>query len=111
MRLMVVVITSCSLRREWPPNVCPDDDENDEEIMLVLSDFWQTNDGEDFISGASTGQTDGNSYTLTYLDRVLLVDVEGTIYRIGDIIANRQVQLDLGNNRIYFPIVFDGTQK
>ncbi len=108
---MVVVITSCSLRREWPINVCPDS-EDDEETMVIKSDWWNTNNSEAFISGASTGNQDGTQYTLTSDDIVLLVFNEDSVFNVvAGSPGNRECQLDLGNGKILFGIMFDGSQR
>lgn len=78
---------------------------------LIKSDWWNTVNGNAFINGASTGNTDGTTYTLVNTDAVKLVAVEGIVY---DIVpgapGNRQCQLDLVNNKIKVQNAFDGTQ-
>jgi hypothetical protein len=78
--------------------------------MTILSDWWNTVDGNDFIEGASTGETDGTQYTLQATDKVLMVDLEGIIYKISPTLGNMKCKLDLSNNKILFPLFFNGTQ-
>jgi hypothetical protein len=42
----------------------------------VYADYWSAVGGNDYISGASTGNTDGTAYTLTATDIILAVTVE-----------------------------------
>lgn len=74
----------------------------------LLSDWWNTSNGNAFINGASAV----NSYTLTTADTILEVDVEGVEF---DIVTgapgNRQAQPSLATNKINFNFTFDGTQK
>lgn len=82
----------------------------------TLADFWQTSNGVNYISGASSGEWDGTSYTLDSDDKPLEVDMEGSQY---DIVSGtptpgtRTCMLDLDNGRIYFPadVIFDGSQR
>ena len=80
----------------------------------VKSDWWQTVNGNAFINGASSGQTDGTSYTLQNTDVVKLVFVEDANYKIvtGTPTAGTlECKLDLTNHKILFPFTFDGTQR
>jgi len=81
--------------------------------LNLKSDWWLTVNGNNFINGASTGSTDGTTYTLTTGDLVKQVAVEGIIC---DIVAGtptagtRQCQIDLTNHKIIFASTFDGSQ-
>jgi hypothetical protein len=78
----------------------------------ILSDWWQTSNGNDFIDGASSGMTDGTPYTLQSTDEILEVDVEGTQFdEVNGSPGNREYQTDLANNKIKFNTTFDGSQR
>jgi len=80
----------------------------------VKSDWWQTVNGNNFISSLSTGQTDGTTYLLGTADSVKLVFVEDANYKIvtGTPTAGTlECKLDLTNHKILFPQTFDGTQR
>lgn len=80
---------------------------------LLLSDWWATSNGNNYINGASS--TGSKLYTLTSADDIKEVDVEGENYNIVTTTptdGTRECQLDLANNKIIFPsaLIFDGTQ-
>jgi hypothetical protein len=80
-----------------------------------LSDWWGTTNGNNYIDGTSSGETDGTNYTLETTDIVLYVSMEGTGYRIvSGTPANGTLEcsLDLTNHKVNFPsdIIFDGSQ-
>jgi len=77
----------------------------------IFSDYWQTVNGNDYISGASTLL----SYSLGVTDEILEVDVEGVQY---DVITsgtpiNRECIFDSSIGRITFRagLVFDGSER
>lgn len=79
----------------------------------ILSDWWTTSNGDNFIDGASA--TGSKLYTLTTADDVKEVDVEGNNFNIitgTPAAGTRQCKLDLANSKIIFPadLIFDGTQ-
>lgn len=79
----------------------------------ILSDWWTTSNGENFIDGASA--TGSKAYVLTTTDDVKEVDVEGNNFNIvtgTPTPGTRECKLDLANNKIIFPsdLIFDGTQ-
>jgi hypothetical protein len=86
------------------------------EEFEILSDSWDTVNGDNFITGASSGNYTGTAYTLTTDDIILEVRMEGTNYEVVSGTPSngeRQCQFTTGPVRIQFPaaLVFDGTQK
>lgn len=80
----------------------------------ILADWWATENGDSWIDGASSGQTDGTTYTLVSTDEILRVWVEGTGFEIvtgTPATGTLECQLDLSNGKIIFPVTFDGTQR
>jgi hypothetical protein len=78
----------------------------------VLSDWWQSSNGNSYINGASSGETDGINYTLQSTDEILRVWNEGGGYEIvSGAPGNRECQLDLSNHKIKFADAFDGNQR
>lgn len=81
----------------------------------VKSDWWATVNNNNFINGASSGQTDGTPYTLQTTDSVKLVLVEGMNFKIvtgTPAAGTMQCKLDLTNHKILFPsdLIFNGSQ-
>lgn len=82
-----------------------------------FSDYWQTVDGQNYVSGASTGEWNGGTtYTLLSTDTILAVDVEGIGYNIvtgTPGAGNREVKFQTSPVRLIFPsdLVFDGSQR
>lgn len=78
---------------------------------LILSDWWPTGNGNNFIDGMSTIK----DYTLQTTDDIKEVDVEGENFNIvtgTPTDGTRECKLDLTNHKIIFPssLVFDGSQ-
>lgn len=85
-------------------------------VFDIISDWWQTVNGDTFITGASSGQTDGTNYTLTISDEILEVDVEGTEFDLVSVtptVGKRECKFMTSPVRIQFPsdLIFDGTQR
>lgn len=83
----------------------------------ILSDYWDTVNGQTYISGASSGEYDGTNYTLSATtDTILMVDLEGTGYDLVSgtpTIGERECYFNTSPVRVQFPtdIIFDGTQR
>ena len=81
-----------------------------------FSDYWQTVNGQNYISGASSGEYTGVAYTLGATDIPMLVDVEGTSYNLvtgTPTAGERECRFTTSPQRITFPadLIFDGTQR
>lgn len=76
--------------------------------FTLLSDYWNTSNGNAFINGSSVEW----GYTLTNsTDTILAVFVERLNYNIvSGAPGNGEAQPDLVNNKIKFENAFDGTQ-
>lgn len=95
------VITSAPVAPPIPPEI------------EIISDWWETVNGQNYIDGPSTGETNGTQYTLESTDEILEVDVEGTQY---DLISsgapgNREAKFTVSPQRITVRDNFDGTQR
>lgn len=83
------------------------------ETFDVLSDYWTTTNGLNYITGASAI----NSYTLdSDTDEILEVAMEGVQYDVVSgtpTAGTRTCQFNTSNDRIVFPsdVVFDGAQR
>lgn len=82
----------------------------------VIGDWWQTVNGNNYIDGQSSGQTDGTNYTLLVSDDVLEVDLEGIEFDIvtgTPTVGRRECQILTSPVRVVFPsdIIFDGSQR
>lgn len=84
-------------------------------VFDILSDVWETTNGQNYVDGASTGDYTGTAYTLQAGDVLLQVDVEGTGFDIitSGTPGNRQCKLNPSTFVLAFAsdMIFDGTQK
>lgn len=83
---------------------------------LYISDWWQTVNGQIYIDGPSSGETDGTNYTLLLTDLILEVDMEGIQYDLVSgtpTAGRRECHFQTSPARIIFPsdVVFDGNQR
>lgn len=81
-----------------------------------LSDYWQTVNGQNYISGASSGAADGTNYTLGADDTPLIVFMEGAQYNLTTgtpTVGLAECKFTSGTGRITFPtdVIFDGSQR
>lgn len=88
----------------------------DEGEFQILSDSWDTVNGQSYISGASTGDSTGTAYTLTADDVALEVTMEGVQYELvtgTPTAGQRECRFNTSNLRVEFPsdVVFDGSQR
>lgn len=80
----------------------------------VFADYWTTTNGQNYISGASIGYTDGTSYTLADDDEILAVWVEQMpLYAVtGTPTAGQpEYKYNTTTDRLETGITFDGAQK
>lgn len=82
----------------------------------IFADYWQTVNGQNYITGASSGEYDGTNYTLLFTDTILGVDVEGTGFDLVSgtpTAGTRECQFLDSPVRIVFPadLIFDGSQR
>lgn len=91
----------------------------DPDGFTELSDYWQSVNGQNYISGASSGAADGTNYTLGTSDTPILVFVEGGHFALttgtptNGVNECKYTATTLTDGRITFPsgLVFDGTQR
>ncbi len=81
--------------------------------LAELSDWWQSVDGDNFIEGLSTGNTDGTQYTLSdSSDRILNVTVEGnTFYLVSGTPGNGECKFIGDKIEFASDLIFDGNQR
>jgi len=80
----------------------------------VFADYWTTTNGQNYISGASTGNTDGTNYTLADDDEILAVWVEDMpMYEVtGTPTAGQpEYKYNTSTDRLETGVTFDGAQK
>lgn len=85
-------------------------------VVEYFADYWQTVDGQNYISGASSGQYDGINYTLTADDEILGVSVEGTEFYASlstPTPGEPEFEFVTSPVKILFPadLIFNGTQR
>lgn len=82
-----------------------------------ISDSWTTTNGQNYISGASTGNyNNATTYTLLATDEIMDVVVEGApFYQVSGTPASGEAEFFFNTSpvRIEFPstLVFDGSQR
>ena len=84
--------------------------------VAIYADYWIPVNGRTYVSGASTGYTDGTTYTLTATDEILEVWVENqAYYAVTGTPTNGspEYNFDTGTLRVNLPaaMVLDGTMK
>lgn len=88
----------------------------DPESFDALSDYWQTVAGQNYISGASSGEFTGTAFTIADTDTIIDVDVEGTGYNHiqgTPTDGERECHYNSTTDRLEFPsdLIFDGNQR
>lgn len=82
-------------------------------VVEILSDWWQSVNGQNYIEGASSGEMDTGPITLDdTTDEILHVSVEGgTFYQVATIVQSTDCKLV--GDRLNFPsgLIFDGSQR
>lgn len=82
-----------------------------------FSDYWDTVNGQNYVTGASSGEYTGTAYTLTDTDTVLMVDYEGTSFNLvtgTPTQGERECRfITTAPVRVVFPsdLIPDGTQR
>lgn len=92
-----------------------------ENEFAILSDWWPTVNGNNYIDGASSGQSDsaidnGGPFTLLLTDTILEVDMEGTEFDPvtgTPTVGRREFKFQTSPALILFPsdLIFDGSQR
>lgn len=86
-----------------------------ESEVSVLSDWWETVNGNNYIDGASTGNFDGTNYTLGASDRILDVAVNGEHFnqQLSGTVLNGHFEFISGSNKIQFEagLIFTGSEE
>lgn len=87
----------------------------------IYSDYWQTVNGQNYISGNSEGESNASPtpytpFALAATDKIIQVDAEGTQYDMVSgtpSVGTREFQFTTSPVRIVFPsdLVFDGSQR
>ncbi len=80
------------------------------------ADWWDSVNAQNYVSGQSTGFTDGTQYTLQATDVILAVEVESqTMYAVTGTPTNGEPEYkyDTSTQRVNFPaaFIFDGSQR
>jgi len=84
----------------------------DEPTFIVYADYWDCVAAQNYISGLSTGETDGNQYTLAATDEILDVVLENqTLYATTGTPGVGQYKFDTGLLRLVNGLTFDGGER